>query len=120
MKASPEAAAAYRANQQARDHLLRADTYLVQLRQPTLAIYGDRDIPEDWRTNVQVYKESFEKAHNRDLTIKIYPGAGHNLYREPGKEGEASGRSKFVDGYLDLMVQWLRTRGFTTQRSSPV
>lgn len=116
MKASPETAAAYRANQQSRDYLLRADTYLVQLRQPTLAIFGDRDIQVDWRTSVQVYKESFEKAHNRDLTIKVYPGVGHNLYRVPGKEGEASGRSKFVDGYLDLMVQWLRTRGFTTQR----
>lgn len=120
MKTSPEAAADYRANQQARDYVLRADTYLAQLRQPTLAIYGDQDIQQDWRTNVQVYKDSFNKAHNRDLTIKIYPGAGHNLYREPRKEGESSGRSKFVEGYIDLMVQWLRTRGFTTQRSSPV
>jgi uncharacterized protein len=116
MKASPEAAAGYRANQQARDKFLRADTYLVQLRQPTLAIFGDQDVQVDWRTSVQVYKESFAKAHNRDLTIRIYPGAGHNLYREPEKEGKTSGRSKFVDGYLDLMVQWLRTRGFTTQR----
>ena len=56
------------------------------------------------------------RRHNRDLTIKIYPGAGHNLYRDPEKEGKTSGRSQFVDGYLDLMVQWLRTRGFTTQR----
>lgn len=116
MKTSPEAAAGYRTNQLARDYLLRADTYLAQLRQPTLAIYGDQDIQVDWRTSVPVYTESFAKAHNRDLTIKIYPGAGHNLYREPGKEGKTSGRSQFVDGYIDLMVQWLRTRGFTTQR----
>lgn len=116
MKTSPNAAAYYRTNQQARDHLLRADTYLVQLRQPTLAIFGDQDIQVDWRTSVQVYKDSFNTAHNRDLTIKIYPGAGHNLYREPAKEGKTSSRSQFVDGYLDLMVQWLRTRGFTTQR----
>lgn len=116
MKTSPNAAAYYRTNQQARDHLLSADTYLVQLRQPTLAIFGDQDIQVDWHTSVQVYKESFAKAGNRDLTIKIYPGAGHNLYRDPEKEGKTSGRSQFVDGYLDLMVQWLRTRGFTTQR----
>jgi uncharacterized protein len=116
MKASPETAAVYRTDQQARDHLLRADTYLAQLRQPTLAIFGDQDVQVDWRRSVPVYKESFEKAHNRDLTIKIYPGAGHNLYRTAEPDGEPSGRSKFVDGYLDLMVQWLRTRGFTTQR----
>ena len=116
MKASPEAAAGYRINQQARDYLLRADTYLVQLRQPTLAIFGDQDVQVDWRTSVPVYQESFKKAHNSDLTIKIYPGAGHNLYRAPGPEGEAPGRSKFVAGYLDLMVQWLRARGFATQR----
>jgi pimeloyl-ACP methyl ester carboxylesterase len=116
MKASPEAAAAYRVNQQARDYLLRADAYLGELRQPTLAIFGDRDIQVDWRTSVQVYKESFKRAHNGDLTIKIYPGAGHNLYRAAGPADEGPGRSQFVEGYLDLMVQWLGSRGFTTQR----
>lgn len=116
LKTSPEAAAGYRTNQQARDYLLRADTYLVQLHQPTLAIFGEQDVQVDWRTSVPVYQESFKKAHNRDLTIKTYPGAGHNLYRDPGPQGKAPGRSKFVAGYLELMVEWLRAHGFATQR----
>jgi hypothetical protein len=84
---------------------------------PTLAIFGDRDVQVDWRTSVRIYKESFKKARNRDLTIKIYAGAGHNLYRTsvPHMDSGSSSSSTFVDGYLDLMVGWLRTRGFAQQ-----
>jgi pimeloyl-ACP methyl ester carboxylesterase len=119
MKVSPASAAAYRTNQQAPDYALRTETYLLQLRQPTLAIFGDRDVQVDWRTSVRIYNESFKKAHNRDLTIKIYPGAGHDLYHAPipDKDSGSSSSSAFIDGYLDLMVEWLRARGFARQPS---
>ena len=116
MKVSPAAAAAYRANQQALNYVLRTETYLLELHQPTLAIFGDRDVEVDWRTSVRIYKESFHKARNRDLTIKIYAGAGHNLYRTPAPQDDSRSpaSSAFVEGYLDLMVEWLRARRFTT------
>jgi uncharacterized protein len=101
MKASPAGDAPYRTNQQARDYVLRADTYLRELHQPTLAIFGDHDVQVDWRTSVRIYRESFELAGDRGLTIKVFEGANHNLYR--------ANSSRFVDGYVELMVEWLRT-----------
>lgn len=101
MKTSPAAAANYRLNQQARDYVLRADTYLRELRQPTLAIFGGRDIQVDWRTSERQYREAFALGGNRALTIKVFPEAGHNLF--------GTG-STFVKGYVDLMVDWLKQR----------
>jgi uncharacterized protein len=102
MKTSPEAARTYQAHQRARDYTLSADTYLRALHQPTLAIFGDRDVQVDWRTSVKIYRESFELAGNRDLTVKIFKNAGHNLTGEDG--------SGFVHGYVETMVNWLRAR----------
>lgn len=101
MKLSAAAAAAYRTNQQARDSVLRADTYLRELRQPTLAIWGGRDDQVDWRTSERLYREAFALSGNTSLTMKVFPDAGHNLY--------GTG-STFVKGYLDLMVDWLKQR----------
>ena len=100
MKASPEAARIYHAHQRARDYALSADTYLRALHQPTLAIFGDRDVQVDWRTSVKIYRESFELAGNRDLTVKIFKNAGHNL--------TGADDSGLVDGYVETMVNWLR------------
>ncbi|HKS58676.1 MAG TPA: alpha/beta hydrolase, partial [Steroidobacteraceae bacterium] len=100
MKTSAAAAADYRTNQQAPDYVLRADTYLRELQQPTLAIFGGRDIQVDWRTSERVFREIFG-AGNSALTLKVFPDAGHNLY---GTD------STFVKGYVDLMVDWLKQR----------
>jgi pimeloyl-ACP methyl ester carboxylesterase len=98
MKTAPEAAANYRTNQQSRDYVLRADAYLRELRQPTLAIWGGRDVQVDWRTSERVYREAFAAGGNSALTMKVFPEAGHNLY---GTD------STFVKGYVELMVEWL-------------
>jgi pimeloyl-ACP methyl ester carboxylesterase len=101
MKTSPAAAADYRTNQQARDYVLRADTFLRELRQPTLAIWGGQDIQVDWRTSERLYREAFALGGNTSVTLKVFPDAGHNLY---GSDGA------FVKGYIDLMVEWLKER----------
>jgi pimeloyl-ACP methyl ester carboxylesterase len=101
MKASPAAAADYRTNQLARDYALRADTYLRELRQPTLAIFGGRDIQVDWRTSERLYREAFALGGNSALTTKVFADAGHDLY--------GTGTT-FVNGYVDLMVGWLKQR----------
>jgi uncharacterized protein len=108
MKVSPAAAAAYRRSQEARDYLLRADTYLRELHQPVLAIYGDQDIQVDWRTSLRIFRESFELAGNRALTFKVFEHAGHNLYRN--SDGKPERGRRFVDGYLELMVDWLQAQ----------
>ncbi len=109
MKTSPVAEATFRTNQQARDSLLRADTYLRELHQPTLAIFGGRDTQVDWRASVRAYRESFALAGNRELTIKVFDDVGHNLYRDGA--ADSSHHSRFVAGYIELMVEWLHAHG---------
>ena len=94
----------YRAWQSTTDFVYRPDTALRELKQPTLAIFGDHDVLVDWRESVAIYRESFKRANNHDLTIKIFKGADHNIY--------GIGRTKSVDGYPDTMTSWLRARGF--------
>ncbi len=112
MKRSPVAAATFYRNQQARDYLLRADTYLRQLHQPVLAIFGDQDVQVDWRTSMRTYREAFALAGNQALTIKVFEHAGHNLYRNGDSNSDQG--SRFTDGYIELMANWLRDRA--TQR----
>jgi len=95
----------YRAWQSATDFVYRPDTALSELTQPTLAIFGDHDVLVDWRESVAIYRESFKRANNRDLTIKVFKGADHNLYR--------IGKTTFVNGYFDTIIEWLRAKGFT-------
>jgi len=109
MKTSPVAEATFRTNQQARDRLLRADTYLRELHQPTLAIFGGRDTQVDWRASVRAYRESFALAGNRELTIKVFDDVGHNLYRDGASD--PTHHSRFVAGYIELMVEWLQVHG---------
>lgn len=113
MKASAAAAKAYRANQLRPDYVLRADAYLKELRQPVLAIFGDHDIKVDWRTSVTAYRESL--AGNPGLTIRIFENADHEL-RPVQAVGKAAA-SRFVDGYAESMIAWLKARGFARSTS---
>src|SRR5258705_13238353 len=58
---------------------ISADTFLEQLTQPTLAIFGERDALVDWRESVQIYRSSFARSGNRDLTIKRFKEADHEM-----------------------------------------
>ena len=65
----------------------------------------------DWAESVAIYRESFKRANNRDLTIKVFRGADHNLYSTGRKKAEQQ-VSQFVGGYFDIMIDWLRARRF--------
>ncbi|WP_052631284.1 alpha/beta hydrolase family protein [Pseudoxanthomonas suwonensis] len=97
------------------DHLLRADTYLAQLRQPTLAIFGDRDVMVDWRASVDAYRDAFARGGNPALTIRVFEGADHGLFPaiDRPRDREERGRTAYVDGYPELMAGWLQEHGFT-------
>jgi pimeloyl-ACP methyl ester carboxylesterase len=101
----------YRAWQSATEFVYRPDTALRELKQPTLAIFGDHDVLVDWRESSAIYRESFNRENNRDLTIKVFRGADHRLYSVDRKNSEPR-RSPFVDGYFDTMIDWLRVRKF--------
>ncbi len=92
-------AAEYQAWQQSMDHHYRPDTALRELRQPVLAIYGDRDVLVDWRESAEIYKESLRFGGNKDLTVKVFRNADHNLFE--------AGTRQLTDGYLRTMRVWL-------------
>ena len=91
----------YRAWQNSMDYHYRPDTALRELQQPVLAVFGDRDVLVDWRDSVQVFRESFGAGGNRDVTIKVFPDASHNLM-------PVGSDSELVKGYLPLLRDWLR------------
>jgi uncharacterized protein len=91
----------YHAWQNSIDYQYRPDTALRELQQPVLAVFGDRDVLVDWRDSVPILRESLHAAGNRDLTIKIFRNANHNLMT-------ADPDPHFVQGYLPLLRDWLR------------
>lgn len=73
---------------------------------PVLAIYGDHDTssgpPEPL---VDVIRAGLDKAHNHDVTVRIFPGADHSLRAVQARD--AKNQADFIPGYLDLMTDWL-------------
>ena len=87
---------------------------------PVLAIYGEKDTSLPPEQNLPIIRRGLEKAGNKDVTIKVVPGADHGLkVTRTGGPKEARERSKarkpgdgpdFAPGYLDLMTDWLGER----------
>ncbi len=84
-----------------------------KVRCPVLVIYGEKDTssgpPEPL---VAIIRRGLEKAGNRDVTVRLFPGADHSLCRtRTGSPREARDRAgggpDFVPGYLDAMTDWL-------------
>ena len=71
---------------------------------------------------METYLIEMQKAGNRDVTIKVFPGADHGpfLSQTGGmKEMEQSlqqPEQSFPPGYLELMGDWLQQH-FTPQRA---
>jgi uncharacterized protein len=91
----------YRAWQNSVDFQYRPDTALRELQQPVLAVFGGRDVLVDWRDSVPILRESLGTGGNKNLTIKIFPNADHNLMT-------VGSDPQFVKGYLPLLRDWLR------------
>ncbi len=72
--------------------------YLTKVRCPVLAIFGEADkvVPVD--RSVELYKKYLMEAGNTSFTIKVFPGANHQI--------EVEGAP--ADGYYEVMKKWLR------------
>jgi len=88
---------------------------------PTLAVFGDQDLNVNSPESARVYEEEFMASGNTDWRIKMFPGAQHSLLKEkyfketnPGIwfmiKFEILGDAAFVDGFLDLVVGWIKDR----------
>ena len=91
-----------------------ADTYLSELDVPLLAIFGDRDDKIDWRESIRAYREAYARAGHRDLTIKVFKNASHDLFAvRPAKAAASPPEPRLVPGYLETMTAWLRAKTFS-------
>ena len=85
---------------------------------PTLALYGALDRNVDAADSAAHLREYLRRAGDRDVTIRMYPNAGHQLIvSKSGYNGDASPPERFVPGYPQILITWLAQRGFTRERT---
>jgi pimeloyl-ACP methyl ester carboxylesterase len=83
---------------------------------PTLALYGALDRNVDAADSATHMREYLTRAGNRDVTIKTYPNAGHQLIvSKSGYNGDFTPPQRFVAGYPRIMIAWLAN--LSTQRA---
>jgi uncharacterized protein len=86
-------------------HLL-AFSPLPELRRvtcPVLGVWGEADPLTDAPKAARAMREALSKSGNRDVTVKIFPHAGHSLMETPSRKGMAP-------GVFDSLRQWLLAR----------
>jgi alpha-beta hydrolase superfamily lysophospholipase len=85
---------------------------LSLVRTPTLALFGALDRNVDERHAAATFASVFPRAGMTDLTVKVYPNAGHTLkVSRTGYNGEVDPPERYVKGYPQIMIDWLRRRG---------
>jgi uncharacterized protein len=93
------------------------DTLLKVSSTPTLALYGALDRNVDAADSAAHLREYLARAGNRDVTIKMYPNAGHQLIvSKSGYNGDPALPERFVPGYPQVMITWLAQRRLTIER----
>lgn len=82
---------------------------LRAVRVPALVIFGESDLVVDAARNAPLMEAALRAGGNRDVTVRIFPRADHNL-RIPGGR-QPDGRFDFArvaPGFLALMTEWIR------------
>jgi pimeloyl-ACP methyl ester carboxylesterase len=83
---------------------------------PTLALYGALDRNVDAADSATHLREYLTRAGDRDVTIKIYQNAGHQLVvSKSGYNGDPTLPRRFVPQYPQIMLVWLAQRGFAKE-----
>ena len=77
-----------------------------QVRQPVLAIYGERDQHVPVAESSAALSAAVAQSGNRDFTLIIYPGASHSIGKtQTGELGEKW--TGYVPEYLEDMTDWV-------------
>ena len=95
------------------DHILTYDPApaLEALKCPVLVLYGGLDTIVPARVHRDRMQAALERAHTRDVTIKVFDQANHAfLQAVTGGRRESPALKGFVDGYLGTHIAWLSER----------
>jgi uncharacterized protein len=86
---------------------------LSKVRTPTLALFGALDRNVDVAHDPALFRSAFARAGMDDFTVHVYKDAGHTLkVSATGFNDEPSQPERLTAGYPQIMIQWLRQRGF--------
>lgn len=83
---------------------------LETVRCPVLAFFGEKDVLVPPEGNVGPMEAALKKAGNRDVTIKVLPGANHRFEVAGTGARDFGTTGKSVSGYYDVMVEWIKKR----------
>ncbi len=84
---------------------------LENVRCPVLAFFGERDVLVPANGNVSIMEQALKRAGNKDVTIKILPGANHRFEETTSRDPRDFPITRsYVPGYYDTMLAWLRRR----------
>lgn len=90
---------------------------LRRVKTPTLAVFGALDRNVDVPHATRTFAADFRASGMTDFTMRVYPQAGHVLkVSRTGYGGDYSKPERFVAGYPEIMLDWLRARGFLQAR----
>jgi len=85
---------------------------LEKVRCPVLAVYGELDMQVPPQFTMPPLKAALEKGGNKDITVRVIPGANH-LFQQattghPSEYGAL--KKEFVPGFLDTLSTWVVER----------
>ncbi len=85
---------------------------LKVVRTPTLALFGTLDKNVDAPDSSARLRGDFQANGNRHLTVRVFPDADHTLSATTtGYEDEPLQPRRFVSGYPEAVIEWLKVRG---------
>ncbi len=79
---------------------------LAQVHQPVLAVFGANDRSTVPGESAQLFQQALQRGGNQHYTIRVLPGANHNMRRSGSGYDNAHG-SEFAPGYVDLVTAWI-------------
>lgn len=84
---------------------------LQRVHTPTLALFGALDKNVDATDSAARFRKALDQAGLKDLTISIFPDAGHTLKKSTtGYVDDPSIPEQMVEGYPEAMIHWLDAR----------
>ncbi len=78
---------------------------MKRIKCPVLLMFGERDKDHPTDLAARKWREGLGRAGNDNVTIVVFPGAGHGIRMRDDYNGQ--GRAPFADGYSELMLGWL-------------
>ncbi len=83
---------------------------------PILVLFGELDRNVNVVAAEQGFRADFAKSGARDVTFHMFPRAYHLLEQSvDGYEEDAIKPARFVSGYPEIMIKWLRERGVLSE-----